>query len=611
MSEFILIDGTFVFPDNYKQTLIIMYYDNIINKMIPSIFIVTNNKICEGYILIFDFIKRYITSYIKNELIHLNWQSFTTDFETALITAFKKTFDFIPNLKHNGCFFHYMKNIYKYLAKNKYTVKKNKSHYDYIIKNVYKLPFKSNIEKNIDKEIKKICKKNSFYKDFCQYFLDEWSKYFKDNSLVLKDIHIKIRTNNSLENFNRTFKHSFNMKSNMNFIKYIDNLLDLAINQVEFFKEHLNIQQKKKVNTNDNSNNENIDENLNELEKEIEDEISKENISLSDTENIDKINDNININNLAKDDLNNFKVFLNEYNSCSFDSYTILFINGILPNISNSELLNNNKYLYDLTSNNEFELYLNFINFIKKKITGEFIKFYDLYEEYNQLNNINLFNLDDIEYKNFVPIVINYRLLNNNRIFCIIYRISHYCTGKCKFSSQLKEELISKPFIDIPLVAYEDKRINSIDDLFKGYIYMNINTICNEEQCYSEDDKNVNFYVKKYEILELPLILSINTNLSNFNLLIKNKDFLNKILKNEIILYGEKYLLLGFVTQPYQNHFVSYFKNYNQEYSKSVNIWFRFDDINGYIEKINNDFIALSNIRSSEGLSLLVYIKIN
>ena len=104
-------------------------------------------------------------------------------------------------------------------------------------------------------------------------------------------------------------------------------------------------------------------------------------------------------------------------------------------------------------------------------MNGEFIKFYDLYEAYNQINNINLFKLDDIEYKNFVLIVINYRLLNNNKLFGIIYHISHYCTGTCKFSSQLKEELISKSFIDIPLVAYEDKRINSIDDLFKGYIY--------------------------------------------------------------------------------------------------------------------------------------------
>ena len=36
-------------------------------------------------------------------------------------------------------------------------------------------------------------------------------------------------------------------------------------------------------------------------------------------ETIDKMNDNININNLANDDLNNYKVFVNEYNSCSFD----------------------------------------------------------------------------------------------------------------------------------------------------------------------------------------------------------------------------------------------------------------------------------------------------
>ncbi len=38
------------------------------------------------------------------------------------------------------------------------------------------------------------------------------------------------------------------MKSNMNFIKYIDTLLDLSMSQVEFFKEQLNIQQKKTIN---------------------------------------------------------------------------------------------------------------------------------------------------------------------------------------------------------------------------------------------------------------------------------------------------------------------------------------------------------------------------
>ena len=72
--------------------------------------------------------------------------------------------------------------------------------------------------------------------------MEEWSKYFKDNSLVLNDIHIKVRTNNSLENLNRTFKHSYNMKSNMKLIKYIDRLLEFAKNQLEFFKEQLNAQ---------------------------------------------------------------------------------------------------------------------------------------------------------------------------------------------------------------------------------------------------------------------------------------------------------------------------------------------------------------------------------
>ena len=116
---------------------------------------------------------------------------------------------------------------------------------------------------------------------------------------------------------------------------------------------------------------------------------------------------------------------------------------------------------------------------------------------------------------------------------------------------------------------------------------MNVHTICNEEQCYSEDDKKCEFLCKRYKILKLPLILSINTNLSNFNWLIKNKEFLNKIMKKEIKLYGEKYLLIGLITQPYQNNFVSYFKNYNQKYIKSLNMWFKFNNIKGYSEKIN------------------------
>ena len=78
--------------------------------------------------------------------------------------------------------------------------------------------------------------------------------------------------------------------------------------------------------------------------------------------------------------------------------------------------------------------------------------FYDIYEEFNNDNKLDLFELDEeIEKYDLLPIVINYRNLYNNKLFCIIYSIKHFCTGKCKFKNQLMENnLMSSPYIDIP-----------------------------------------------------------------------------------------------------------------------------------------------------------------
>ena len=50
------------------QTIIIMFYDPIIFKMIPGIFIAVNNKTKPGYIKIFSFIRDYIYKYFANDL---------------------------------------------------------------------------------------------------------------------------------------------------------------------------------------------------------------------------------------------------------------------------------------------------------------------------------------------------------------------------------------------------------------------------------------------------------------------------------------------------------------------------------------------------------------
>ena len=39
----------------------------------------------------------------------------------------------------------------------------------------------------------------------------------------------------------------------------------------------------------------------------------------------------------------------------------------------------------------------------------------------------------------------------------------------------------SSPYLDIPLVDYEDNKAKNIDKIFNEYIYFNINTICGEK----------------------------------------------------------------------------------------------------------------------------------
>ena len=49
-----------------------MYYNPLLYKMIPGIFIVSNSKNYNGYENIFIFIKKYILSNIRNDIKKLN-----------------------------------------------------------------------------------------------------------------------------------------------------------------------------------------------------------------------------------------------------------------------------------------------------------------------------------------------------------------------------------------------------------------------------------------------------------------------------------------------------------------------------------------------------------
>ena len=88
-SEHVLIDGTFSFPKGFSQTIIIMYLDTIVSKMIPGVFAVTNNKCYEVYKCIFTDLLSKITMYTKSDNSKLKLINFTSGFEKALYTLLK------------------------------------------------------------------------------------------------------------------------------------------------------------------------------------------------------------------------------------------------------------------------------------------------------------------------------------------------------------------------------------------------------------------------------------------------------------------------------------------------------------------------------------------
>ena len=92
ISENLLIDGTSRYPKGFYQTIIIMFYDPLLFKMIPVIFMGINNKTLQAYTLIIRFIRDYIYKYYENGLSKIKWKVFTTDFEWNLFNSFQKVF---------------------------------------------------------------------------------------------------------------------------------------------------------------------------------------------------------------------------------------------------------------------------------------------------------------------------------------------------------------------------------------------------------------------------------------------------------------------------------------------------------------------------------------
>ena len=131
-----------------------MYLDVIINKMIPGIFFIINNKTYEGYKIIFSDLLIKLKSIMKNQNNKLKIITYTTDYEISLYKAFYDVFfSECENLNNIGCYYHYLSNIEKNLRKYSFSKLSYKKEHDKIIKFFSELPFKFNINKIIDIEL--------------------------------------------------------------------------------------------------------------------------------------------------------------------------------------------------------------------------------------------------------------------------------------------------------------------------------------------------------------------------------------------------------------------------------------------------------------------------
>ena len=85
----------------------------------------------------------------------------------------------------------------------------------------------------------------------------------------------------------------------------------------------------------------------------------------------------------------------------------------------------------------------------------------------------------------------------------------------------------------------------------------------------------------------MTLILTINANVDHYNDLLLNKNFMNKIFKEKIVLNTNNNKLIGIITQPTEDQFISYYENYNNIYN-NINNWIKLYDLDCYFYTIKN-----------------------
>ena len=252
-SEYLKIDSTFHYPKGFAQLMIIMYYDQVIDKYIPSIYIVMNSKTESTYDLVLENVYKLINIELKTKKI---FKCITTDNELGLINSIHKIF---PKSFRISCWFHMKQNLVKRakimgLTKETYEKDTNK-----VINSIGLLPliYNGNIYL-LKKYLEQLKQKYKYHINYRDEFYENNNKYFQDGSYDYSKYPKHIRSNSILENYNGYLKLNLGQKKEINFINFYNFLLDedeRYYNMISKKISNFNLLLKEKIIKNKNTNN--------------------------------------------------------------------------------------------------------------------------------------------------------------------------------------------------------------------------------------------------------------------------------------------------------------------------------------------------------------------
>ena len=587
------IDGTFVYPDEFDQLIIILYRDEESGVRYPGLYALINNKKEEGYKILFEKINYILT--IENTE---NWdfRSYTIDFEKAIINATSSIF---KDKRQIGCFYHYCRNIREH--SNKMQIKpKEDSIAKKFLKDIYSLPFTYNKKKNAFNDLRLNYEKlGKNYVEFLDYFENQWKRYYENGMLNYIYLSKEQRSNSYIENYNRRIKlklSKYLYGKNHCKISWPLFLYFIKKEEEEYRLKIFNLENEliikgKKVEP---------FEKVKIIKKDdIEVELEKKDKDENENENVNYEKEIIN-----EDKLNNTHMWFKwRSNSCRYDSFSLIYALILKPKIDEDKETPQ-YYILDYLN----KLFDNCIYLTSK----DYKKCFWNYLNNNKDSKVDL-TTDLMCFKKKGSLYQILDLLRGNNIFCYEYKLEEGCTNK-----DCIKKLNSINYLN-PYIVFKEEDLISNENILSKFNKLMRNEITACKKCgYSPegeilDISNPTFYRIIQDKLEPKIIFVIFDLLNEYDIGTYSEleilefqrrsqynDKLQKILINELIINQKKYELKAMILTPESDHFTSLLLNYQNDIfnlKKGINYYYNGDTSKHEIVEENDlNSLLLKNI---------------